>query len=204
MCIIIQVLQIPLVKRKEAVAELIQDMDPSQNVQKVLHTQRFVNNELVAWAKREPVLQNTSGKAKRGQLRCTVCEKDFPFSSRERCLLHVLSKNHQNNCKQKLRVKDTAASRNLLESASASAVSGEKLCNLIKDYASQYCVAKSLPFTAAAMALDCICAALSTVVDGSISEASIIALDKKGHKREVINSCIQSNVCHQSKKFICK
>ena len=135
------------------------------------------------------VLQHISEKGKQGQLRCTVCDKDFAISSRERCILHVLSKSHQDKCKQKLRAKDTAASQNLLQQASASVISGDKLCNLIKDYASQYCVAKSLPFTAATMALDCVCAAFSTVVKGEISEAAINALDKKGHKFEVCISC---------------
>ena len=141
-----QVLKTPLVKRKEAVAELITEMNPSKTIEKMLQTERFLNNELVVWVNAEAVLQHISEKGKQGQLRCTVCDKDFAISSRERCILHVLSKSHQDKCKQKLRAKDTAASQNLLQQASASVVSGDKLCNLIKDYVSQYCVAKSLPF----------------------------------------------------------
>ena len=183
-----QVLQTPLAKRSEAVAELIQEMDPNNQILQVLSTSRFLNNELVPWVHPEPVLRHVSKKGKHGHLRCSVCEKDYGWSSRERCVLHILSKTHHANCKKKLAAKDTAASQNLLEEASAKAVSGDKICNLIKDYASQYCVAKSLPFTAAAMALDCVCAAFSTVVKGSISEAAITALDKKGHKHEVCNT----------------
>ena len=54
----------------------------------------------------------------------------------------------------------------------------------IKNYAAQYCAAKSLPFTPAVMALDCVCATLSTIVTDSISQKSISDLFAHGHKAE--------------------
>ena len=63
-------------------------------------------------------------------------------------------------------------------------VDGAKLVEVIKNYAAQYCAHKSLPFTAAVMALDCVCATLSTIVTDSISEKSISDLFKHGYKAE--------------------
>ena len=66
---------------------------------------------------------------------------------------------------------------------------------MIKDYASQYCVAKSLPFTAASMAMECVCAAVSTIVTGGISMQAISALEKAGHKHEVNRSQLCMHAC---------
>jgi len=76
-----------------------------------------------------------------------------------------------------------------MQDSTTTAQHGEEVVNLIKDYASQYCVAKSLPFSAASMALDCVCAAVSTIVPGGdISKDAIAALEKGGHKHEVSRS----------------
>ena len=56
---------------------------------------------------------------------------------------------------------------------------------MIQNYAAQYCAAKSLPFTAAEMALDCVSAALTTIANsGTISAKSITHLQIHGHKVE--------------------
>ena len=48
----------------------------------------------------------------------------------------------------------------------------------------QYCAAKSLPFTAATMALDCVSAAISSLVPKQFSSESIAELMSKGYKSE--------------------
>ena len=61
-CIVMQVLKTPLVKRKEAVADLITEMNPSKAIEKMLQTERFLNNELAVWVNAEAVLQHISEK----------------------------------------------------------------------------------------------------------------------------------------------
>ena len=62
---------------------------------------------------------------------------------------------------------------------------GGKIVKAIQDYASQYCAAKSLPFTTAVMAMDCVCATLTTITcNNSISQTSINDLQVNGHKVE--------------------
>lgn len=56
---------------------------------------------------------------------------------------------------------------------------------MVKNYATQYCASKSLPFSAAVMALDCVSAAFASVVGDNISANSISDLITSGHKKEV-------------------
>lgn len=183
-----QVLQTPLPKRKEALNQLIESMNPTQLILKLLQTERFLNNNLVAWESSEPVMQHVPST---GLIRCTVCCKDYSFTSQERCLIHLFSQKHHNHCKKKLQATVTTSSQNLMKESSANVVRGDEIISLIKNYASQYCVAKSLPFTAASMALDCACVALSTIATGGISPQSIAVLEKSGHKHEVfIFACV--------------
>ena len=161
----LQVLKTDVDKRKEALAALIHKMNPSNNIVKKLTTERFLNNDLVAWEKKDPVLQHISGKA--GRMRCTVCNIEFAPGSQERCVLHLLGSKHNENCKKKLQLPVTAASQEMLKELSASVLNGEKIVSRIKNYASQYCAVKSLPFTAAAMALDCVCVACSHKYTGT-------------------------------------
>ena len=62
---------------------------------------------------------------------------------------------------------------------------GAKVIDMVKNYATQYCTSKSLPFSAAVMALDCVSAAVSSVIGDSISQQAIDVLVKNGHKKEV-------------------
>ena len=55
----------------------------------------------------------------------------------------------------------------------------------MKDYAAQYCAAKSLPFTAAEMTLDCVSVAFSTLVRSGVNQKWINALEAKGFKDAV-------------------
>ena len=183
----LQVLKTDLDKRKEALAALIHKMNPSNNIVKKLTTERFLNNDLVAWEKKEPVLQHISEHGKAGHMWCTVCDIEFAPWSQERCVLHLLGSKHNENCKKKLQLPVTAVSQEMLKELSASVLNGEKIVSRIKNYASQHCVAKSLPFTAASMALECVCAAISTIAPAGISAQSIATLEKCGHKQEVNN-----------------
>jgi len=55
---------------------------------------------------------------------------------------------------------------------------------MIQNYAAHYCATKSLPFTAAVMALDCVSAALKTIVTETISAKSISHLQSNGCRVE--------------------
>ena len=156
---------------------------------KLLQTERFLNNDLAAWESSEPVLQHVPGT---GLIRCTICCKNFSFTSKERCLIHVFSQKHHDHCKKKLQTTVTTSSQNLMKESSANVVRGDEIISRIKNYASQHCVAKSLPFTAATMALDCVCVALSTIArpTGGITPQSIAVLEKSGHKHEVFYICL--------------
>ena len=177
-----QVLRTPLPKRIEALEKLIALMKPSQNVLKSLKSDRFLNNDLVVW---DPADKQLLEYISDGRMRCLVCSEEHCFPSQERWVLHVLSKKHHNNCKQILKADATAAAQDLLKSSTTNVTHGDQVVEMIKDYASQYCVAKSLPFTAASMAMECVCAAVSTIVTGGISMQAISALEKAGHKHEV-------------------
>ena len=54
----------------------------------------------------------------------------------------------------------------------------------IKDYAAQYCASKSLPFTAAEMAMDCVSAAMNTLFPEAADNKTIDKLLAEGHKVE--------------------
>ena len=54
----------------------------------------------------------------------------------------------------------------------------------IQDYAVQYCATKSLPFTAATMALDCVSAAINTLVPKEFSAKAVAQLMANGNKSE--------------------
>ena len=110
--------------------------------------------------------------------------------SKERCLIHVFSQKHHNHCKKKLQASITTSSQNLMKESSANVVRGEEIISLIKNYASQHCIAKSLSFTTASMALDCVCVDLSTIATGGISPESIAVLEKSGRKHEVFYICL--------------
>ena len=62
---------------------------------------------------------------------------------------------------------------------------GAQVIDMVKDYATQYCASKSLPFSAAVMALDCVSAAFASVVSEDISAKSISDLVNNGHIKEV-------------------
>ena len=62
---------------------------------------------------------------------------------------------------------------------------GNEVVDAVKNYASQYAAAKSLPFTAAQMALDCVSASFSTVFGNVPPNPKVIAkLMAEGHKEE--------------------
>ena len=54
----------------------------------------------------------------------------------------------------------------------------------VKDFASQYCAAKSLPFSAAEMALDVVAAAVNSMFPEGASETTINHLLAEGHRHE--------------------
>ena len=62
---------------------------------------------------------------------------------------------------------------------------GEEVVHRIQDYVAQHVAARSLPFTAGEMALDCISAALCSVIgDRQIDEKSVDLLVRKGHSED--------------------
>lgn len=62
---------------------------------------------------------------------------------------------------------------------------GKACVDSVKNYASQYAAAKSLPFTAAQMALDCVSAAFSTTFGNvPLNPKAIATLIQAGHKAE--------------------
>ena len=50
----------------------------------------------------------------------------------------------------------------------------EEIVKRVKDYACLYCASKSLPFSAAEMAMDCVSAAISSMFPEAASEKTII------------------------------
>ena len=56
--------------------------------------------------------------------------------------------------------------------------------NRVKNYAVQYCAAKSLPFTAATMALDCVAATINTLIPKQFTTAAIATLMSSGHTQD--------------------
>ena len=54
----------------------------------------------------------------------------------------------------------------------------------VKDYAALYCASKSLPFSAAEMAMDCVSAAINSIFPESVSDKTINKLIAEGHHHE--------------------
>ena len=177
-----KVLKLSTRKRSAARKIMITELNPPKTVLGNLHSSNFINGAFVIWNSREDVLTTTSDKP--GFLTCTVCEKNFKWARVERALCHVTSARHYDCCKQKLNKDVTDRSANLMTDVSKSVLDGSKLVHTVQDYALQYCVAKSLPFTAAVMALDCVSAAVTTLTPGGISRKSIDHLRANGFRDE--------------------
>ena len=90
--------------------------------------------------------------------------------------------------KQKQTTVELQPSTQVLHEASERALDGATVENRIINYAAQTAAAKSLPFTAAEMALDCVSAAVNTICTDTISDKAIDVLISNGHKNEVCMS----------------
>ena len=191
--------------RKEALQQLIKDLKPNKYLTASLSIDRFVDGTFVEWRNKSSVFDYAKGKI--GYLTCTVCKSDYKWPYCERAVKHLCSPIHHQNCKAILNSTATTRSQQILNDASKTAygtcvfnlnclpvflttyflttTDGVKLVSLVKDYAVQYCASKSLPFTAAEMALDCISVAFSSIVRDAISPESIATLTASGYKEEV-------------------
>ena len=166
-------------KRPAAIHAMVEKLKPPKFV-KINHNS-FLNGDLVIWDDKENVLEPVPGKV---SLRCTVCEEAYKWSGVERVIKHMLSKNHHKCCKQKLKAKETARAKTLLNEQIKLQARAKDVIKYVTTYAAQYGVAKSLPFSATVMALDCVTATLKTIVAGEISSKCIALLQKHGHKQE--------------------
>ena len=179
-CAINKILLTPRRKRPAAIKAMLEQMNPPKFLK--LSNDSFLNGDLVAWDGKENVLECVPGKL---SLRCTVCEEFYKFSGIERVLKHIFSKSHHKCCKVKLKAKETARAKALLDEQIKLKARAEDVIKRVTTYASQYGVSKSLPFTATVMALDCVAATLNTIVTADISTKAITLLQKSGHQQEV-------------------
>ena len=107
-------------KRATALKQLIVDLNPPLFCLSSLVITRFLDGSYQIWNAKDTILQNVENKL--GFLRCTVCEKDFKWSSQERAIKHILSTDHHKCCKLKNDAADRARSVQVLQEASSSAL----------------------------------------------------------------------------------
>ena len=175
-----KILLTPRRKRPAAIKAMLEEMSPPKFLK--LINDSFLNGDLVAWDCKQNVMECVPGKL---SLRCTVCEEDYKWSGVERVLKHIFSKHHHKCCKAKLKAKETARAKALLDEQIKLQARAKDVIKYVTTYAAQYGVSKSLPFTATVMALDCVAATLNTIVVADISTKAITLLQKNGHKQEV-------------------
>ena len=166
-------------KRPAAIKAMVEKLNPPKFVK--INNDIFLNGDLVAWDAPENVLETVPGKL---SLRCTVCDEVYKWSGVERVIKHILSKSHHKCCKQKLKAKETARAKALLDEQIKIQARAKDVIKYVTTFATQYGVAKSLPFSATVMALDCVTATLKTIVASEISSKCIALLQKHGHKQE--------------------
>ena len=163
---------------------MMTSLKPPKDVAKNLPLTNFLQGGLVIWTK-EPVLSHT--KDKPGFLSCDVCGTDHQFIKQSRVLKHVTSKVHQDAAKKQLTSSTTERSKDLMKehvrtyagklskvlayylllrsltTHPNTFVDASEVVRAVQDFAVQYCAMKSLPFSAAEMALDCVSVAIATI-----------------------------------------
>ena len=107
-------------KRAAALKQFIADMNPPMFCLPNLVVASFLDGTYQIWNVKDPVLK--SCETKLGFLRCTVCEKDFKWSSQERAIKHILTTEHYKSCKFKTDAEAQARSIEVMKEASTSAL----------------------------------------------------------------------------------
>ena len=110
-----------------------------------------------------------------------VCKKQFQFPRESRAVLHVFSASHHKAQKEVNDANITKGQQRQMQSSSAATVKGEEVVRRIQNYVAQNVAARSLPFTAGEMALDCVSASLCTIVGAKpLSDEAVRLLTKAG------------------------
>ena len=115
----------------------------------------------------------------------SVCKNDWKFPRESRVLTHILSKAHHLCLKGKNAQLNTTRQREQMQEYTTTAVDGNELIKRIQNYVSQNVAARSFPFTAGEMALDCVAATLSTITgDKSLKRGAVDLLNRSGMRDE--------------------
>ena len=176
-----KVLRAPVNQRNKVLAEMIDSMKLPARVVDKLQLGRFLDGRMALWNEKH-IMTITEGKP--GYLTCAVCETDYKWSKAERMFLHLVCDRHQMKCQERLDAVEKEKRQGRFVGECAAAASAIDIVKRVQDYAIQYCAAKSLPFTAATMALDCVTAAVNTLVPKQFSPTAIAELISNGHRSE--------------------
>ena len=169
--------------------KVLEQLNPPKDLLPYLQTCYFLTGKLERWKGKGTVLNSTPGNP--GSLTCSVCKEDYKWPRVSRACMHVLSNEHHKKLQACNQLASTQASQDLLQKHSASPLEGKRVVELVTSYAAQATAARSLPFTAGEMALDCASAAVSTIVGKDpISDAAIDSLISNGHKVRVVRQAI--------------
>ena len=177
-----KVLRTPFCERKKAWASMMQSMKLPRLLEDKLPIRRFLDGQLILWTEKQKIMTPTEGKP--GFLTCAACQSDHRWSKADKMFFHLVADTHQRKCQDRLDAAEKEKRQALFEDLCVATTSGADIVARVQDYAVQYCAAKSLPFTAATMALDCVSAAVNTLIRQQFSPACIADLLANGHKSE--------------------
>ena len=96
-------------------------------------------------------------------------------------MMHVLSVGHHKVQKKLNDIDVTKRQQARMQATSAATIKGEEVVSRIQNYVAQNVAARSLPFTAGEMALDCVSASVRTIVgEKPLSDEAVKLLSKEG------------------------
>ena len=121
-----KVLRTPISKRKAVWKQMMIDTELPLSVKEKLQIERFLDGRLVVWQQKQKIMTPT--KAKPGFLTCAACESDHKFRTGGRMLLHLVSKEHQQKCREKLGVAEKELRQSLMDDHCAAAASKCRKC----------------------------------------------------------------------------
>ena len=178
-----KVLRAPVNERKKAWIAMMANSNVPRILAGKLPIERFLDGRLTLWTEKQKIMTPTEGKP--GFLTCSACESDHKWDKSVRMLFHLIGDTHLRKCQERLDAAEREKRQALLQDHCAATTSGADIVARVQDYAVQYCATKSLPFTAATMALDCVSAAVNTLIPQQFSPVFIAGLMSNGHTSEV-------------------
>ena len=178
-----KVLNTDIGERNAAWEDMMDSLNPPKVIAKKLGLANFLQSRFAVWTQL-PVMKQTSDKP--GFLTCVICETEHKFPKQERALAHICSKDHHDALKKKMDAAVTARSKDLMNDHVHTFNESAEAVAAVQNYAVQYCAAKSLPFAAAEMTLDCVSAAFATIFPEHVDTKLISDLGasrRKSHRK---------------------